>query len=149
MWLWWKLYALHCEDHWSSLFTVESSLDCYHHNEMKSMHTGQKGICSLLTKQISFMTVIPPKQRCQQHALCWGEQRKLVPFVCCQATSTLKQFSGTSACMCSSPLCLSLSHQSYDNGKHSRNGFLKRTVCPTFAETQLVQPDSPKYFKTD
>lgn len=101
-WLWWKSYAVHCQCHRSTVFAVERLLSPQLNKEM---HAGQKGICSPQTILIPFITVMYHST----HALLRRAEMKVAPFVCCQATSTL--IGGV--CTWSSPVCLSLPHQSY------------------------------------
>lgn len=92
------------------------------------MHAGLKGDRSLQTATFRPFALIYPKQQCQQHT---GEQNNLVPFVCCQATSTLKLLMSVCVHVCERGLSSSPKlHFLFHNSEHLLDGFLKRTRPP-------------------
>lgn len=119
-------------------------------DEWEDMRAGLKDR-SLQTATFRPITLIYPKQGCQQHT---GEQSSLVPFGCCQATSTLKSLMSVCVHVCEhAPYCVCPPRQSYTSC------LIIASIClmvswnaparPNLAKSQPVQLGGPEYFQTD
>lgn len=115
------------------------------------MRAGLKEDRSLQTATFRPIALIYPQKQRQQHT---GEQSILVPFVCCQATSTFKLLMSVCERVCErGPHCVCPPRQSYTPF------FTIVSIClmvswnaparPNLAKFQPVQAGRPEYFQTD